>query len=90
MHSQAGIFVTAIRGQPIHGDVFHRPAGKVDQRNFIGSTLQKLDPRLHGRDLGIQLPLVFCAEPLTPNVFLQRVPVTLINIGRNKLISSGI
>lgn len=38
--------VTAVRGQPIHADVFHRPAGKVDQCDFIGSTLQKLDPQL--------------------------------------------
>lgn len=56
----------------LFADVFHRPAGKVDHCHFIGSTLQKLDP---------QPPLVVCAEPLAPKVFLQQVPGTLINIG---------
>lgn len=44
-NAQAGVFVATVRGRPIRVDIFHRPAGNSDPCSFIGSTLQKLDPR---------------------------------------------
>lgn len=78
--SRAGVFsVTTIRGQSIHADVFHRPAGNVDVILLAtpsrGSILSSAE--------GICEFSATCipCEPWAPKAFFQHVPVTLINTG---------